>query len=359
MKIVIGLSALAGIALLSLFLWSTGDPGTELLDSSGAPLVAAGSPLDPSTGDVESLFASARQKLSQARFAEAKQELLEILEAEQHDGTACVLLSHATRELRQVEEAVDYGLKAVQLLPEQASAHLAYARALGVQLMTGFDGVGGMLKALPRIKRFKKELELVVQYDPQDTEARTMQVFAAMAPVVGDADQALRVAREIEAIDGLLGKKMLAYALSYKGDLEEAIEVCRAGMQEHPLENGLPLILAGLYRDRERLEEARAAFARVRELGPRNEDYHLSMIKQADMQIAAGVHGEESLQLMQEFIAARPVGDWIPSQAEAQYLLGAALQGLGRKDKAREAFQESLRLQPGHKRATKALAAGE
>jgi len=348
-----------GIALLSLFLWSTGDPTTELLDSSGAPLVAAGSPGDPSLEEAGSLFLSARQKLAQARFEEAKQELLAILEAEQQDGTACVLLSHASRELRQVEDAVDYGLKAVQLLPEHAPAHLAYARALGVQLMTGFEGVGGMLKALPRIKRFKQELELVVRFDPLDTEARTMQVFAAMAPVVGDADEALRVAREIEAINGLLGKKMVSYALSHKGELEAAIEVCLQGIGEHPEENGLPLILAGLYRDQERLEEAREAFARVRELGPRNEDYHLSMIKQADMQIAAKVHLEESLGLMQEFIAARPVGDWIPSQAEAQYLLGAALQGLGRSDEARRALGESLRLQPGHKRATKALASLE
>jgi len=359
MKLVLRIGALACFLLLSVALWLSAEPTTELKDSTGKPLVAQSTPKAAGGVDAGSLFAPVRRKLDAARFADAKADLLRILEQEEFDGLACTLLSRACRELRQVDAAVDYGLKAVHLLPDNAPAHLAYARALGVQLMSSFEGVGGLFKALPRIKRFKAELALVVQFDPMDTEARTMQVFAAMAPVVGDADYALQVAEELVEIEPQLGNKMLAYAFSNKGEEEQAMAVCKAAKGDFPGDNGFSLILAGLYRDAGRAQEARVEYALVRSIGPRNEDYYLSMSKQAEMQLDHGLELDEARGLMEEFLAAHPTGDWIPPRADAQFLLGAILLKLDQVDSARAAFEDSLRLEPGHKRSTKALAALE
>ena len=44
------------------------------------------------------------------RYRQAKDALVRLLESSERDGEACILLSQASRELAELDEAVDYGL---------------------------------------------------------------------------------------------------------------------------------------------------------------------------------------------------------------------------------------------------------
>ena len=62
-----------------------------------------------------------------------------------------------------------------------------------------------------------------------------------------------------------------------------------------------------------------------------------------------------AIELLDEFIAGDPEGDNLPSAAHACWRKGNALEQLGQKQDAREAYEESLRRNPGLKLAEKAI----
>ena len=152
----------AGLAVVSilLFLWFGRRPTTQLIDASGQALTAGGAIEGGEVALGGSLFEAVQTLINQKEFAAAREKLLRIVEESDRDGEACVLLCDVSRELKEVEAAVDYGLKAVELLPDSAEAHLSYARALGAQIFADMQSFGGMLSAMTRLGHFKAQMKI-------------------------------------------------------------------------------------------------------------------------------------------------------------------------------------------------------
>ena len=351
MKVVLRVLGIGAVMIVAFYLWLTRAPTTELVDASGKGLTA-GVEVGPAEESAGARFEAERRLLETGRYAEARERLVALLETSDRDGEACILLSEAARRLGDAAESVDYGLKAVELLPESAAAHLAYARALGLQMLTG-----NRLAAIGILPRWKGELARAIELDPGDIEARTDLAFFHMYTpgiVGGDVDRALELASEIEAIDSIRGKQILAMAHHQKGETERAVEICLAALEEAPGARALRNTLAGFYGAQENEAEADAAYEAARR-GPKDEHYYRSLYMQAQMWIEAEHRQEEALQHLEEFIAARPTGDLMPSVAHAWWRKGKAFEKLGRIDEARSAYAESLRLDPKWQRAQAAL----
>lgn len=348
---------MAGLAIASflLFLWYARPPTTQLTDTTGKALTTGGGSEAGQTLFGGPLFQEAQSLIKNKEFAAAEEMLLQILDQSDRDAEACILLSDVSRELENVEAAVDYGLKAVELLPDNAEAHLSYARALGAQIFADIQSFGGMLSAMARLGHFKTAIDRVIELDADDTEARTMLVFYYLSPrPIGDPDRAIEVCREIESRDPVNGKQLLAMALHRKGETEQAINLLRTGLDEYPDECSLHLALANLYAQEKSFEAADSEFQAARR-GDRDDVYYRSLYSQARMRIVNEFEPARAIELLDEFIAGEPEGDRVPSVAHACWRKGNALEQLGRIENAREAYQESLRREPGLKLALRAI----
>ncbi len=358
-KNVVKIVALSFVGLLVvsllLFLWFARDPTTQLVDTSGKELTAG----EVLAGDEEvfggSLFEEAQALIKGREFAAAKEGLLRIIEESDRDGEACVLLCDVSRELKEAEAAADYGLKAVKLLPDNAEAHLSYAKALGAQIFNDMQSISGMFSAMTRLGLFRTELHRVIELNPEDTEARTMLVFYNLAPKpMGDIDRAIEVCREIERRDPISGKQLLAVCYHKKKEVERAITLLLAGIEEYPEEHSFHLALANIYAEEKHFEAADAEYEAARG-GEKGEVYYRSLYDQARMRIQNEFEPARAVELLDEFIAAEPNGDTVQSVAHACWRKGNALEQLGRSQDAQEAYEESLRREPGLKLADKAL----
>jgi tetratricopeptide (TPR) repeat protein len=350
--------SIIGLAVFSLllFLWFKRNPTTQLIDASGKELTAGAVP----QGDEEvlggSLFEEAQALIKRKDFVAAKERLLRVIEESDRDGEACILLCDVSRELKDVATAADYGLKAVELLPGSAEAHLAYAKAQGAQLAADMQSISGMLGAVKRLGLFKAELNRVIELNPQDTEARMMLVFTNLAPKpVGDFDRAIELCGEIEARDPVMGKQLLAMCYQRKKETERAITLLLAGIEEYPKEYSFHVALADIYAEGKRFDAADAEYEAARR-GGKDKTYYSSLYSQARMRIQNQFEPERAVELLDEFIADEPEYDTMQTVAHACWRKGNALEQLGRKQDAREAYEESLRRDPGLELAKKAIA---
>ncbi len=350
--------SIVGLAVVTLmfFLWFSHSPTTQLIDASGKELTAGTAP----QGDEEvldgSLFEEAQALIKRKEFAAAKERLLRVIEESNRDGEACILLCDVSRELKDVAAAADYGLKAVELLPGSAEAHLAYAKALGAQLAADMQSISGMLGAMKRLGLFKAELNRVIELNPQDTEARTMLVFTNMAPKpIGDIDRAVELCGEIEARDPIMGKQLLAMCYQRKKETERAIALLLAGIEEYPEECSLHAALADIYAEEKRFDAADAEYEAARR-GEKGKAYYRSLYGQARMRIQNQFEPARAVELLNEFIRGEPESDGMQTVAHACWRKGNALEQLGRKQDAREAYEESLRRDPSLELAKKAIA---
>jgi len=357
LKILIGLVAGSILVSVLLFFWFSRPPTTELVDASGKELSAGGAFDARESGSGGGLFENIRARIERGEFAAAKTELVEVLEASDRDGEACVLLCDVCRELKEVDASVDYGLKATKLLPDAAEAHLAYAKALGLKMFSNMQGVGGMLSAMTQIGHFKKALHRVIELNPEDTEARTMLVFTHLAPPpFGDINTAMELSREIELRDPVRGMQLLAVCYRRNEETERAVELLLAGIEAYPEEPGFHVALAEIYADQERFDAADAEFEAARR-GEKGESYYRALYGQARMRIQHEFEPERAVAWLDEFIAAEPTGEGMPSVAHALWRKGGALEQLDRSEDARGAYEESLRRDPGFKLAREALEA--
>lgn len=347
--------ALLLVAAAVFLLWYLREPSTTLVDDKGRELTVGGAPDGKEGASDDLLFEEARTLIDDRAFAAAKENLLKIVETSDRDGEACILLCRVTRELKEVEQSLDFGLKAVELLPDSAEAHLCYAKAIGLDLSLNIKSITGIFSAMKGISLFKKEAQRVIELDPDDTEARMMLMFTNLAPKpIGDIDRAIQYAKEIETRDPVKGKHFLAICYHQNEETERAIELCRNGIEEYPEEGGFHVTLADIHVDREQFKEADAEYEAARR-GEKDAMYYRSLYYQALMRINNQYDHARAVALLDEFIAGEPRFEGLPSVAYACLRKGNALELLEREQDAKQAYEESLRHEPGFEPAREAL----
>lgn len=234
-------------------------------------------------------------------------------------------------EAAQREAVIEQAGRCVQRQPQSAVCHYVLGATLGVHA-----AADGMLKLMASVGRVKTALQQALALEPAWHAARSAVVeFYLLAPgVVGGsvarAQETARAAPRPEQVRALLARVAL-----HEGRLDEALASLST------LQPGTDSALAGDVGSWARA----AAFALVNEGQPDKARPHFERAMQARPELAWPPYGlgrvltdsgapEQALALFEQ--AARLRG---AAELPIGYRSGIALQALGRKDAAREAFR--------------------
>lgn len=240
--------------------------------------------------------------------------------------------------------------RAAAQAPEDAEVHFQLAIAHG-----GKAQASGLVGKLRHALRAKRELETAIALDPRHVEARMLLLQAYLAApglMGGSVVKAFEQAKEIKAIDPVVGHR--AYAIVYthekKGDLarKEFLDAIR----EHP-DSPKARSYYGQYLANVE-EDYAGAFTEVEAALKINPGYmpayyHIGRIAAlADSNLTLG---EQSLK---RYLGHSPKQNE-PALAWAHYYLGYVYEREGNATEAKESYQAALALDRGLKEAARAL----
>lgn len=281
-------------------------------------------------------------------------------------GPLHVLLSVALRGLGEHAAAREHAERGVALLPANSRARHALAGALAAELIHK-GRVGGwtaVLTSLDSIGRFKGELAAAITLDSGNLAARDDEIAVYLfAPwPIGGESYALERIASVEALDPVRGVLWRAQVLAQDDREAEALALLDA--PDSPLaaradlsreeRNRVALVRGELLLALDRHREAVEAFAPAL-ADPRLSAYHLAAYETGKACQRGGFELERALALFDAYLAAEPLGVFMPTLAGAWYRRGLVLRDLGRTEDARASYRRALALEPGFDRARAAL----
>jgi len=248
------------------------------------------------------------------------------------------------------DAAIDIMEKAVAQSPKSAEAHFYLSNAYGAKIQAS-----GMFGAAKYASKIKDECEKAVALNPKYVEPRfgLVQFYAGAPGLMGGSyEKALEQAKEIKAIDSIVGHRAYAFVYSQQKKLDLAKKEYADAIREEPTSpkahGYFGQYLANVEKD---YTAASAEFETALKLDPHYMPafYHLGgTASQANTNLA---RGEEALK---QYIAYTPTENE-PPLANAHYWLGAIYEKQGRKPEAKQSYQAALKLNPTLKQASEAL----
>jgi Tfp pilus assembly protein PilF len=237
---------------------------------------------------------------------------------------------------------------AVAQYPKSAEAHFYLANAYGSKASGMFSGAKYGPKA-------KDEFEKAVALNPKYVEARlSLAQFYAFAPGImgGSYDKAFEQAKEIKAIDPIVGHRVYGFIYSQQKKLDLAKQEYVDAIREEPNSPKAHSYFGQyLVNVEKNYTAAFVEFETALKLDPNYMAafYHLG--RTASLANTNLVRGKESLR---KYLDYRPKENE-PALANAHYVLGAIYENEGKKTEAKQAYQAALKLNPSLKQASDAL----
>ena len=248
------------------------------------------------------------------------------------------------------DAAIDLLEKAVAQSPKSPEAHFYLGSAYGDKAQAG-----SMFSAAKYASKLKEEFLEAIALNPKYNDARFGLVqFYAVAPGImgGSYDKAFEQAKEIKAIDPIVGHRAYAFIYSQqkKGDLAKKEFV--DGLHEQP-NAPKPHSYYGQYlvNVEKNYSAGFAEFETALRLDPTYMPalYHLG--RAASLAGANLARGEEALK---RYLTYTPKENE-PTLASAHYYLGTIYEKTGRKAEAKQQYQMAIKLNPSLKQASEAL----
>ena len=240
--------------------------------------------------------------------------------------------------------------KTIAQYPQSAEAHFYLGNAYGGKAQSG-----GMLGGMTYGPKAMGEYEKAVALNPKHVEARFSLVeFYSYAPPMmgGSTDKALEQAKEIKALDPLVGHRAYAFVYAQQKKLDLARKEYSDAISEQP-KSPKPHSYFGLYlvNTEKNYAAAFSEFETALKLDPKYMPafYHLG--RTAAMGDTNRSRGEESLK---KYLGYKPA-ETEPPLANANYWLGMLYEKEGKKAEAKASFEAALKLNPGLKLASDAL----
>lgn len=240
--------------------------------------------------------------------------------------------------------------KAVAQYPNSAEAQLGLSIAYGSKAQQ--SGVFAMARYGPKAKA---ALEKAVALDPKHVEARFGLVqFYGFAPKLmgGSHEKAFEQAKEIKALDPLMGHRAYAFIYAQQKKLDLAKKDYVDAIREQPSSAKAHTYFGQHLANVEKnYTAAFKEFETALKVGPNHMPavYHLG--RSAALGNANLARGEEALK---KYLAYTPQENE-PPLANAYYYLGFVYEKAGKKTEAKESYQAALKLNRTHKQATEAL----
>ncbi len=246
--------------------------------------------------------------------------------------------------------AIEILEKAVAQSPKSAEAHFCLGNAYATKVQAS-----GMFTAAKYASRIKDEWQKAVALDPTYVDARfgLIQVYAGAPGIIGGSyEKAFEQAKEIKAIDPVVGHRAYAFIYSQQKKLDLANKEYADAIREEPNSAKAHSYFGQYLATVEK--NYTAAFAELEaalKLDPNYMAafYHLG--RAASLANTNLARGEEAVT---KYVAYTPKGNE-PTLANAHYVLGAIYEKEGRKAEAKQAYQAALKLNPAPKQASEAL----
>ncbi len=248
------------------------------------------------------------------------------------------------------EAAIDILEKAVAQSPTSAEAHFFLANAYMSKVQES-----GMFGAAKYASKVKDEFEKAVALNPKYVEARfgLVQLYAGAPAIMGGSyDKAFEQAKEIKAIDPIVGHRAYGFIYSQQKKPDLAKKEYGDAIREQPNSAKAHSYFGQYLVNVEK--NYTAAFSEFETALKTDPDYmaafyHLGRTAaQANTNLA---RGEEALK---KYLAYTPKENE-PTLANAHYWLGAIYEKEGKKPEAAQSYQAALKLNPSLKLAVEAL----
>ena len=271
--------------------------------------------------------------------------------------------SAAHRVLGSFERALQDVDAALVLAPDSSEAHYHRARALAARLLqtTRARGWSGALASLGDVGVIKGELAAAIALDERNFEARDEELgilLLAPWPIGNERAAEARIALLAE-LDPVRHALWRAQALATDERWTEALElVTHIELPEDASRAHLArltLLHGQVLQEQRRFREAAPVYTALLD-GVRDVFWYQAAYESARVRQRGGFELEQALELLAEYIAAEPVGDFVAPLASAWHRRGLCFRDLGRLVEARGAFELGLALFPSDRELAEALA---
>lgn len=240
--------------------------------------------------------------------------------------------------------------KAVAESPDSAEAHFYLGNAYGIAAQRS-----GMLAGAKYAKKVKAEFERAVALNPKYVDAHfgLVEFYAIVPGIMGGSDaKALQHAKQIKAIDPLLGHRAYSVIYAQQKKLDLAKKELTDALAEQPNSPKAHSYLGQYLSNVEKnYPAAFSEFETVLKVDPTYMAAYYHLGRTAATSETNLARGEEGLK---KYLTHTPKENE-PTLASAHYYLGAIYEKQGKKAEARQSYQAALKLNPGLKRASEAL----
>jgi tetratricopeptide (TPR) repeat protein len=285
----------------------------------------------------------------EGRIAEAKAVLEPIARRETKNARAAFHLGQVYLSTDDVDRGVEMLERAVRLEPGNAQYHLAVAAGYRTKVRQV-----SKLRQASMAGKIRTHLERAVEIDPNSVEGRMGLVqYYWMAPGIagGSKDKARQQAAELKKRNPPQGAVAFGFLHEQDKDYAAAEREYTTAIREHPDSTDLRYALANLLARREKYAEAMDAYEEILRRKP---DDTGALYQVGRVGAQAGLRLDRAEEALRAYLK-QPVRTAQPSHAAANWRLGMVLEKKGQKAQAKAAYEEALRLEPGHKQAQAAL----
>lgn len=294
----------------------------------------------------------AKQLFGDAKYAEAKSELLAVQEANDRNAAVAYYLGRIAKIDNDGDEALRQFERAVQL----EDANGLYHYWLGTAISDAAQRASTARMAL-MARRVRKEWERAVELDPNQVDARLGLVsFYAIAPWFwgGSMDKARAQATEIAKRSAMQGAMARGVVAQYekKPAAEEAAYQQAIAVAPDSVEAYVALADALV-----RTGKAAEAFVTLDSYAKRRPGDHWALYHTGRIAGAAGQQLDRGEGALQQFLAAPPSDTYAPTIALSHYWLGQIAEKRGAKATARGHYETALKINPKSQLSKRALGA--
>jgi tetratricopeptide (TPR) repeat protein len=294
----------------------------------------------------------AKQLFDDARYAEAKTELLTLQKANDRNAAAASYLGRIATIDNDGDEAIRQLERAAQLEDGNALYHLWLGSAL-----RDVAERASKIKQPFIARRVKKEWERAVELDPNQVAARFSLVsFYAIAPAImgGGMDKAREQAGEVARRNPMRGAMARGIIAEHETNAAAEEVAYQQAITAEPDSAVGYFALGDMYA---RQGKAAEAFATLDRYTKRHPDDRWALYRTGRVAGTTGQQLERGEGALTQFLAAPPSGAYATNIAAAHYWLGQIAEKRGAKDAAREHYRTALKINPKSLASQQALEA--
>lgn len=243
----------------------------------------------------------------------------------------------------ELDKAVDLFEKALAAKPGSSEYHFWLGSAYGNQAMKA-----NLLSQAGLAKKVRIEFEKAVQLDPKNMDARFGLIdFHLRAPgiVGGSHEKALEQAAAVKKIDSLAGRRAYARIYMRQKKTELARKELVEAVREHPSSAKAHTFLGNFLYNEKNYAGATHEFETAIKLDP---SYMPAWFRLGQTIAQSGPNYTRGEEALRKYLTYKPTYDE-PQHVGAWFWLGQLYEKQGKKDAARGAYQNALRLAPGEK----------